>query len=307
MMKIRLGLYWCKDGHTTKVTKMLGNNECEVTETWIAEDTGKDCKDVRTYKIAVDGNEEYIYGVEYEKYAKPGNDEYDWWARTYATGAINWEPEMETKEENKMTNPNKYTGEFTFEGRTYETNTKGNYFYVTDIEAGYCRKRIGREAYEKAWEEYLQTKEDNAQTDENIDDKHAVFSDNPITGETFFHGFQPKEEKKAEKKTKKVAKPRKSKDIAHESNGVTLTKKQVEFIKLLPKCSFWENGLDSALWCDCIADDIGWNGMSVGAMISTLREKNLVVVTPQKVNGKKCKGMEFTELGKAVAKDLGLE
>lgn len=176
-----------------------------------------------------------------------------------------------------MTDPNKYTGEFTFEGRTYETNAKGNYFYVTDIEAGYCRKRIGREAYEKALEQFKATEEANKV-----------------------------EEPAKEKKTKKAAKPRKSKDIAHESNGVTLTTKQVEFLKALPKCSFWENGLDSGLWCDCIAEDIGWNPMSVGAMVSTLREKDLVVVIPQKVNNKKCKSMEFTELGKKVAKELGL-
>ena len=291
MKKIAVGLYWSVDWHHMEVTKVFKNGKCQITETWIAEDTGKSCKSVDNYGIGTDGNEQYAYALDYPAY------------KLYASGAFNWTPDMETKEENEMKDTNKYTGEFTFEGRTFETNAKGNYFYVTDIEAGYCRKRIGQAAYEKAWEAYLQTKEDNAQTDEWQEEANAEVEARKDAEDKKNHEA---EENFNGKKTKKAAKPRKSKDIAHESNGVTLTTKQVEFLKALPKCSFWENGLDSGLWCDCIAEDIGWNPMSVGAMVSTLREKDLVVVIPQKVNNKKCKSMEFTELGKKVAKELGL-
>lgn len=48
------------------------------------------------------------------------------------------------------------------------------------------------------------------------------------------------------------------------------------------------------------------NAMVVGAMVSTLREKDLIYVAQGKVNGKKCKYFGFTDLGKAIIKELGL-
>ena len=109
---------------------------------------------------------------------------------------------------------------------------------------------------------------------------------------------------------KKVAKPRRSKDIAYEGNGVTLTAKQVDFIKHLPDTRFWEQGLDSMPWCDVLAEEIGGQfagkPMTVGAMISTLREKNLVSVGRDLDRKGKPKFMALTDLGKVVAKELGL-
>lgn len=115
-----------------------------------------------------------------------------------------------------------------------------------------------------------------------------------------------------EKKTKKAArKPRKSKDIAYEGHGITLTAKQVDFIHHLPDTCFWENGLDSAPWTDVLADEIGgqFEGkpMTTGAMISTICEKGLATRGKAKVNGKKATYMALTDLGKEVAKELGLE
>lgn len=111
-------------------------------------------------------------------------------------------------------------------------------------------------------------------------------------------------------KTKKAAKPRRSKDVAFEMGTlighVTLTAKQVQFLKLLPKTCFWEEGTESTLWCDCIADDIGWNPMSVGAMISTLREKKLVVVERDESRKGKPKYMTLTAVGQVIAEKLGL-
>ena len=112
-------------------------------------------------------------------------------------------------------------------------------------------------------------------------------------------------------KAKKASKPRKSKDIAHESNGVTLTAKQVDFMNHLPDTCFWDNGLDSMPWCDVLADEIGGQfagkPMTVGAMISTLREKGVLEVGRQKVNGRMAKYMALTEVGKQVARELGLK
>ena len=82
----------------------------------------------------------------------------------------------------------------------------------------------------------------------------------------------------------------------------------MKFIRLLPNDDFYENGLDSALWIDVLCDTLAgeFNPMALGAMVSTLREKYLISVGVQKVNGKKCKFFGFTELGKRVARELGL-
>lgn len=132
-------------------------------------------------------------------------------------------------------------------------------------------------------------------------------------------GEQPSEKKEAPKKAKKA--PRKSKDIAYtyyDSDDVatrkavlTLTAKQVDFIKHIPDTNFYEHGLDSILYCDILADEIGGQfagkPMTTGAMISTLREKGLISVGIDRVNGRKCKIMSFTEMGMAVAMDMGLK
>jgi len=115
-----------------------------------------------------------------------------------------------------------------------------------------------------------------------------------------------------EKKAKKTArKPRRPKDIAYEGHGVALTAKQVDFINHLPDTCFWEMGVDSVIWCDVLVDDIGGQfaekPMTVGAMISTLCEKHLGIRGKEKREGRKVTNFALTELGKEVAKELGLE
>lgn len=111
----------------------------------------------------------------------------------------------------------------------------------------------------------------------------------------------------SENKKKRV---RKSKDTAYDGNGVTLTAKQVDFIRHLPDTNFWERGLDSAVWTDVLADEIGGQfagkPMTTGAMISTICEKGLAIRATDRVNGRKATFMELTELGKKVAAELGL-
>jgi hypothetical protein len=91
---------------------------------------------------------------------------------------------------------------------------------------------------------------------------------------------------------------------------MTLTSKQVDFFKHLPDTNFWEEGLNSVIWVDCLCDDIGgqFTGkpMTVGAMISTLCEKKLGVRATERRDGKKCTSFALTELGKKVAEELGL-
>lgn len=133
-------------------------------------------------------------------------------------------------------------------------------------------------------------------------------------------GFNPNEVTEIDiprkKETKRASKPRKSKDVAFEhtfKNGkvVTLTAKQVDFIKHIPDTCFYENGLESTMWCDVLADEIGGQfagkPMTVGAMISTLREKDVISVGVDKDrNGRKAKFFAFTDMGKKVAEELGL-
>ena len=108
----------------------------------------------------------------------------------------------------------------------------------------------------------------------------------------------------------KKKRTRKSKDIAYEGHEVTLTAKQVDFIRHLPDTCFWERGLDSALWTDVLADEIGGQfagkPMTTGAMISTICEKGLANRANDRVNGRKSTFMVLTELGKKVAAELGL-
>lgn len=91
---------------------------------------------------------------------------------------------------------------------------------------------------------------------------------------------------------------------------IALTEKQVDFIKHLPDTCFWENGIDSEIWIDVLCDEITgqFEGkpMTIGAMVSTLREKGLVRTAKQKVNGRTAQSLGLTELGKIVAKELGL-
>lgn len=121
-----------------------------------------------------------------------------------------------------------------------------------------------------------------------------------------------RKEKKAKKEAKKTArKPRKSKDVAYEGHGVTLTAKQVDFIHHLPDTCFWEAGVNSVIWCDVLTDDIKGQfankPMTVGAMISTLCEKKLGFRIAQKRENRKCTSFSLTDLGKEIAKELGLE
>lgn len=189
------------------------------------------------------------------------------------------------------------------------TQTRPGYYYK-NVDGK--QTRIPKAEWEQAFDEYTQTASDNAEQDAWQAEADAELEAREQK--------QADEDKAAEKTMNKQAKAKKttkkSKDIAFEGTfeyaneefHITLTAKQVRFIKRMPEDDFYEHGLDSALWidvfCDTIADE--FNPMAVGAMVSTLREKKLIGVGVQKMNGKKCKYMAFTALGQMVAKELGL-
>lgn len=181
-------------------------------------------------------------------------------------------------------------------GTTKYNRTVNGYLYKREQGADKWT-RIGKAEWEQAFEEFMQTKNDIADVEEWGNEEAEAKKTREVK--------QKASDKQAEDKLN-GKKPRKSKDIAFESNGVTLTAKQVNFLKSLQGISFWDDGINSALWCDSIAMDINWNPMSVGAMISTLREKDLIVVTRDDSRQGKPKFMTFTDLGKEVATELGL-
>lgn len=127
-------------------------------------------------------------------------------------------------------------------------------------------------------------------------------------GKTEFAEAKAQADKKVEKKAKKAKKAKKNAAFVATVADVTLTQKQVDFLNRIPAAEEFVQGAESTfytdLYCDTVADIM--NAMVVGAIISTLREKNLIYIGQGKVNGKKCKYFGFTDLGKAIIKELGL-
>lgn len=119
-------------------------------------------------------------------------------------------------------------------------------------------------------------------------------------------------------KTKKAS-SRKNKfalTIEWEGGSIGITEKQKDFMEHLKDTNLWEHGLESSLWVSVLCDEIGgqFKGkpLSVGAMISTLREKGLIGVGVGTMimddRKKKTKYMWLTEAGKKMARAVeGLE
>lgn len=120
-------------------------------------------------------------------------------------------------------------------------------------------------------------------------------------------------EKNPTKKAKRSSRSKKNAAYRKQFGEVeiTLTEKQIDFFNHMQDTSLWEQGLDSIPWIDILCDEIGGQfenkPMTVGAMISTLREKDLLTVGVERVNGRKAKFFELTDLGKKVAAELGLQ
>lgn len=131
----------------------------------------------------------------------------------------------------------------------------------------------------------------------------------PITEKVVYDIIGIKPPKKATRRTRKVQVG--GFEFTEGEFRVCLTEKQVKFIKLMTTSDFWENGLDSCLWIDVLCDEleVEMGPMTIGAMVSTLREKGLLLVGKDKRNHKERKAafFELSELGKkVVAKVLGL-
>lgn len=242
---------------------------------------------------------------------------------------------------------------FTFNNIVYTANEKNTYFYCWPESRKGERTRIKKADFEAAYNQYTEATKHHAVVEGRkvtgsdlqvpaVINQHGCvdcskcnvqncphrdcFRRNPYSiggiaecPRLKIKAEEPKvEEPTTEPETPKAKKTRKSKDIAftYSENGetvVTLTAKQVDFVKHLSDTCFWENGLESCIWVDCLCDDIGGQfagkPMTVGAMISTLCEKGLGIRGKQKVNGRKCTSFELTDLGMKVfaGAEWGLE
>ncbi len=198
---------------------------------------------------------------------------------------------------------------FTVNGIGYNTNEKGNRFFKIEDDKA---TRIGRAEYEAAFEQY---------TNETVDEELEFNEDEAIR-----EAKKEMEEASDHAAEEAVNHPRKKssrslRKAAHrvmvDGAEIGLTEKHMAFLTNLPKCSYWDHGLDSSVWVFDVRDTLamaGMAGMTVGAMISTLREKGLLVVGEEIFTnfvrggrGRKEKYVELTETGKKVAEALGIE
>lgn len=115
--------------------------------------------------------------------------------------------------------------------------------------------------------------------------------------------------KKSAKAGKKSTKKARSKDVGFEYviDGIielTLTTRQCKFLLEVSKCSCWVKN-DGVIYTDVLMDECGWPGMSFGAMVSTLREKGLLVVKAVKRDNRRVKSIILTNLGREVVEAAG--
>lgn len=99
--------------------------------------------------------------------------------------------------------------------------------------------------------------------------------------------------------------------VVKEENRGKLTDLQIAFITNMDKDNYFEHGMDSVLWAQVYADTLQMEGimnaMQTGAMITTLRQKDLIYVNFGTPNGKKSSKYKYfglTDAGKVLAATL---
>lgn len=221
----------------------------------------------------------------------------------------------------------KSTNTFTsISGLIFEANENLTYcqVYLTGLKGQ--RKRISKHDYLQAKKEdeiiraNLERMAIEAEAEKAVEEQDAqqeLEDELRESAENFEAGLkcvepaaEPKKTPKAKKSTKKAAYQSRIVVADDKVADVTLTEKQVDFIRHLPDTCFWQDGVESVIWIDCLCDDIkgqfAGKPMTVGAMISTLCEKDLGIRTTCRRGNRKCVSFELTELGQLVAKELGL-
>lgn len=207
--------------------------------------------------------------------------------------------------------PTAHTTTFTLNGTDYAMNSKTGYAVKYEGGKGI---RIKAAEFEEAHTQYVEQQESAAAESEETEEEKEIVKrmNDEQNRKNEFTNISPDAVKKAAKKAVQKKSPVKVGGMEFSENGVhvVITARQVEFLRHLPDTGFWENGLDSCLWVDILCDEIegSFEGkpMSVGAMVSTLREKGLLRTGRGKVERRMAKFFELTETGKKVAAQLGV-
>lgn len=209
---------------------------------------------------------------------------------------------------------------FNHNGRNYAQNEKGNRFYRQGDDGKYIR--IPQHAYEEAFAEFLEktTERIELEDDTNVIAEYSAemaqeeakedAEDTQNTEALTPASDAKKTPKKAKKNTRKKKVQVGGFEFQEGEIHLILTPKQVDFLKHLSDSPFWQNGVQSTLWIDDLCDEITgqFEGkpMTVGAMVSTLREKGVLAVAIGKLENKKAKYVELTDLGQRVAVAIGV-
>ncbi len=209
---------------------------------------------------------------------------------------------------------------FNYNGRNYAQNEKGNRFYKQDDDSKYVR--ISQHAYEEAFAEFLECTTEKIELE---DDTNAIaeYGAEMIQEETEedaedtqnTEALTPASDaKKTPKKAKKNTRKKKVQvggfEFQEGEVHLILTPKQLDFLRRLSDSTFWQQGVQSTLWIDILCDEITgqFEGkpMTVGAMVSTLREKGILAVAIGKLENKKAKYIELTDFGQRIATRIGI-
>lgn len=209
---------------------------------------------------------------------------------------------------------------FNHNGRNYAQNEKGNRFYRQGDDGKYIR--VSQHTYEEAFAEFLEktTEKIELEDDTNTIAEYSAemaqeeakedAEDTQNTEAPAPASDAKKTPKKAKKNTRKKKVQVGGFEFQEGEIHLILTPKQVDFLKRLSDSSFWQQGTQSTLWIDILCDEITgqFEGkpMAVGAMVSTLREKGILAVALGRLENKKAKYVELTDLGQRVAVLIGI-
>lgn len=209
---------------------------------------------------------------------------------------------------------------FNYNGRNYAQNEKGNRFYKQGDDGKYIR--ISQRAYEEVFTKFLEktTEKIELEDDTNIIAEYGAemaqeeakedAEDTQNTEAPAPASDAKKTPKKAKKNTRKKKVQVGGFEFQEGEIHLILTPKQLDFLRHLSDSTFWQNGAQSTLWIDILCDEITgqFEGkpMTVGAMVSTLREKGILAVALGRLENKKAKYVELTDLGQRVAILIGI-
>lgn len=182
-------------------------------------------------------------------------------------------------------------------GIEYIANAAGTYFWK--VENG-KKTRISRSEFELAYEAY---------TDLAAEDDLEELDEQELVREAQKEMAEASDRQAEEAINKpKTRKPRSKavKTLVIDGVEIGLTEKHLMLLHAMPKSNFWDNGLDSCPWTFSVVDAVEgeMSAMAAGAVISTLREKGIILVGIGAT--KKERWIEFTDLGKKVAAELGI-